>query len=522
MSTLGNRKRVTSALMPRPPVACGHVRCAATGYQPSSAVASPRTPPRPCPSPQGHRHTRPRPPATVRRADDEDLLDALGSRYGAGAIGDDHLAAGCGAAVGRPRPHRLHRADMPAAARPRAAPVESDSEGEDGVGDEEGGARGGPGGESGASAAARLGLVGADLSAAATLRATRSLPAQARLAGFELLPGADGRAPTVVQRVPGLLTPAERRRMLELEVAQGKALRLRRKVLGARARREALLRARHPVGALGLGSAVTETDRAATDPATVGAAAAGDAESKADAGASADAAAGAGIAGSEPSSYAELRGARGRAAAAAASHAAARRVALMQSQNSVARRGYDFLAPSRGAATAGAMHPEADSLGRSLRAGGAAIAAGASRPAAPLAALQASGDYRAAAAVSAAAVEAPPQEGGVKVLPAKGRVAEPWTAHRDTHERLFPAPADKTSARLARTQRLVDERTRGRDFDIVTGQAVAGTLAPSRSARATRGAGESASIAPGAAPGMGRSQREAHPSLASTRKFVER
>jgi len=205
-------------------------------------------------------------------------------------------------------------------------------------------------------------------------------------------------------------------------------------------------------------------------------------------------------------------------ASAAREHRAARRLALMRVGNSVARRGYDIVAPERPPSG----HPSTDALGRSVRAAGAP-GAGGWAPGDTLRSLGGASDYRSGVRAAAEGKEGPsPAEGGGKVFACKGRVVPPSQVGETSYNRLFPKPDAHPDRWAKRTQQLVDERTRGRDFDIVTGRRVPGLLAPSARATATIGHAESPALAPGAAAGRGRTQREAHPSLAATRTFVDR
>lgn len=454
----------------------------------------------------------------------------LESHQGGYVIGDEHLVAGSGAFVGRPHPHRVRRHELPEAARPRVAAADSDSDDEPVVpANLDGGGEGAGAGGSEVGGAA-VTLMQQQPCAAATgsddgevLRATRQhLPAQARMAGFEIMPGEGGRAGTIVQKTPGLMTPGERRHMLAVEVAHAKAERLRKSMVSQRARRAMLIARRHPAGTLGVGG--VESGSAAT-PTVASAPPASGAYDK---------------------RHVVLDGRR----AALRQRTAARRAALMRVASSVARRGYDLIAPDRPLGG----HPEAEQLRSSLQQGGlgegssdaasmgetlrrtaergaAAMAASVaaardtesltggatrlSRVNRPLAAdglafMADTGDYRGAVVQAATAeqrVATHAAEGGLKISQHLGRSMPAWMRQETSGQRLFPQPEPSPGRWADRAKAQVDRSTRGRDFDIVTGKQLQACLAPT---------------APGKGYHSPRELREAHPSLIAGKSFVDR
>jgi hypothetical protein len=364
------------------------------------------------------------------------------------------------------------------------------------------------------------------------------------MAGFEMVPGEAGRAATIVQKTPGLMTPAERRHMMAVEVAHGKAEKMRKSLVSQRARRAMLIARRHPAGALGIGGVEAGTT-IGTDAGSAGF----------DGSAGLDGSAGSHRAPPGCGAYDKRRVVLQGRRSGAAQRTAARRAALMRVGNSVARRGYDLVAPDRPLE----RHPEAAELRQSLRDGGLndevgrvrdtaslgatlrrtaergaaataqaraaardteSLTGGASRlsqvtkPVAAdgLAFMAETGDYRAAVVQAAAEEErvgAQDTEGGLKITQGLGRSMPGWMREETSAQRLFPRPEASPGRWATRAQTMVDRATRGRAYDIVTGMALPAGLAPSSRA-AAEGRPSVTEL------------RQSHPSISAGKGFVDR
>jgi hypothetical protein len=365
------------------------------------------------------------------RSPERELLDTLSRRPGSVGMGDEHLCGGSAAFVGRPRVHVLRKSELPEGVCPPGAPVEGNE-------------------------------------ATPDLEGTMRLPYQARMAGFEVDRG------RIIQRVPGLVPPAARRRMLEAEVAEAKAVKLRRKLRGDHERRLRLTRIRHPMGVLGVGGVLGE-----------------------------------GIVGGELAEvYGSTREELWRAEELRRHHEQARLAARMHLDSSVARRGYDIVAPDR------SDHPHSRLL---------PAEAASANPVCDV--LRSTGDFRSHTldtSVRSTKTGRPATEDGVRLFETKGRVLPKSYQGETTQERLFPKPVDTADRQALRRQALVDNSSRGRDFDIVTGRERNPAVTPSAHAVATVGAGESIAVVPGSRPGFNSIQRAMHPSRSQLVRFVDK
>lgn len=330
------------------------------------------------------------------RIDDEDVLEALTRAAGHAGIGDDHLC-GQAAFVGRALPRPLSSAHAPRNTLGRTTPLPASAD-------------------------------------APAPPIDHTLPFKARAEGFELVTaardtvapggstaaaaagagvGASQRALRITQHVPGLMTPAERRRLLEIEVAQHKAESLRRSLSSLRARRERLALLQHQHGALGIGGLAapnaapdTHSDEGEM-PTPAGSRGGGSGTAMGLSLSARTGFLGAAVSGVGRDVYAAAHDAADAERARVLENRARRRERLGLQTTSLACHGYDIIAPTA--------------------------------PTEPLVLVQ-----------------------------RRGRCEEVQGQYRDTRSRVFPA-ASKPLFDPVRAQRLVNEEARGRDFDLVTG-----------------------------------------------------
>lgn len=319
---------------------------------------------------------------------------------------------------------------------------------------------------------------------------------------------------TASQQVPGLIPPALRRAMNEVEVDAQRALRAQRRLVAARLRSERLLASQFPNGVLDVraergmagylpgrapaGGHVAESSKlratqatpaiVAPDGTLVESATAALARSMSKSAGTLPGAADADDAYDVDPLYTTQRSRMQQHAAKHAGAVTQRQRRALAAADSMTRRGYDVItgqtleqkdaegfAAFSPVASACARAPAPDALHETRRGARALLTRAGDMPAgaAPANVIAKEGDLR---------------------MTGRRRV-DAWISDHDlqlgatAHERLFAQP-EEDRWRPARAQALVDQRTRGRGFDIVTGSALPRSIAPAVSesvdARSTR------------------------------------